>query len=67
MAVIIAGLVAEMVMVFGYFVYSALIMGEGLVAAGSIPGNLIQAVVSLVVAVILTDILFRTKIVNKIR
>ena len=49
---IISGIVAEIIMTMGYFFYSALIMGEGLVAATSIPGNLIQGAIGILVSTV---------------
>lgn len=48
---IIGGVLAELIMVAGYFLYACLLMGEGLAAAASIPGNLIQGLVGIVVGV----------------
>lgn len=50
MAEILSGVLAECVMVAGYFGYAFLLLGKGLAAAGSIPGNLIQAGVGVVAA-----------------
>ncbi len=61
-AKLISSAVAELVMVLGYFFYSCLIMGEGLVAALSIPGNLIQGAVGIVFAVFTLYIIDRTNI-----
>ena len=62
---VISGVFAELIMVIGYFVYSALLMGEGLVAATSIPGNLIQGAVGVAVATIVMLALSKTKIINQ--
>ena len=62
-ACIIAGIVAELIMVFGYFIFSALFMSEGLAAAASIPGNLIQGGVGVAVSTVLV-ILMPKKINN---
>ena len=59
--VLIAGIVAELIMVVGYFGYSALIMGEGIAAAASIPGNLIQGAVGIAVSAVLYVALKNTK------
>jgi len=60
--VIIAGVIAELIMVAGYFGYSALIMGEGIAAAASIPGNLIQGAVGIAVSAVLFVALKNTKL-----
>ena len=46
----IGGAAAGVVMVLGYFVYEALLLGFGLAAAASIPANLFQALFGLAAA-----------------
>ena len=53
----LSALVAEVWMVLGYFLYASLLLGKGLAAAASIPGNLVQGVVGLVAAMALYLIL----------
>ncbi len=48
---VVGGLTGELVMVFGYFLYESTVLGYGLAAAASIPGNGIQGLVGLVAAV----------------
>lgn len=55
-AMIVGGLVGESVMVLGYFSYAALILGRGLSAAASVPGNLVQASVGIIAAVLLASV-----------
>ena len=55
--VLFAGFIAEIIMVAGYFVFEALIMGYGLAAAGAIPGNAIQGTAGIVIATMLMPIL----------
>ena len=50
---------AEAVMVLGYFLFAGLLMGEGWAAAASIPGNLAQGAVGLGVALTLEKALGR--------
>ena len=57
---IVSAVAAELIMVFGYFLYSALIFGEGLAAAVSIPGNLMQGLIGLVASVVLASLLGKT-------
>ncbi len=57
------GLLAEVIMVAGYFGYAALLLGKGVGAAASIPGNAIQGVFGIVVALILYPVL--SKILNR--
>lgn len=61
---IVSAVAAELIMVFGYFLYSALIFGEGLAAAVSIPGNLMQGLIGLVASVILASILGKIRILK---
>lgn len=53
----LAGLVAEMIMVLGYFAYEATLLGYGMGALASIPANLAQAAIGLVVSLLLVNIL----------
>ena len=48
-ALILGGIVAELIMVAGYFLYACLIMGEGIAAAASIPGNLVQGLIGVII------------------
>ena len=64
---IVSGVVAEIVMVFGYFAWSALLFGEGLAAAASIPGNLVQAGVGIVTAYIFSLVIDKIHIVDLIK
>ena len=57
---------AEIVMIFGYFALSALLFGEGLAAAASIPGNLVQAGVGVVTAYIFSLMIDKVHIADLI-
>ena len=48
-----SSLAAETVMVLGYFAWAALLFGEGLAAAASIPGNIVQGIVAVILSGIL--------------
>ena len=50
---LVGGVAAEVVMVAGYFGYAALLLGKGIGAAASIPGNLVQGAVGLVAGFLL--------------
>ena len=52
---------AEVFMVLGYFFYEAVILGGGIGAAGGILGNVGQGAVGVVVAMVLTPILSRSR------
>ncbi len=56
---VISALISEMIMVAGYFGYAAILMGNGLSAALSIPGNCTQAVVGILLGTIITEVLMR--------
>ena len=63
---IVGGIVSEIVMVLGYFSYASLLLGKGLAAAASIPGNIFQGTVGLVVGVLLVAVLERAKVTEKL-
>ena len=67
-AKVVSGLLAEIIMVAGYFGYAGLILGNGLSAALSIPGNLVQGgfgiVVSTVVYLALSQVIKRPKLLK---
>ena len=63
---IAGGVVSEIIMVLGYFGYASLLLGKGLAAAASIPGNIFQGVVGLVVGVLLVTVLERAKVTEKL-
>ena len=60
------GAAAECIMVAGYFGYASLLLGKGLAAAASIPGNIFQGAVGLVVGVLLVTVLERAKVTEKL-
>ena len=55
----ISAVLAECLMVFGYFFFEAVFMGYGLAAAAGIPGNAIQGIAGIVLTLILIPV-FRT-------
>ncbi|MBE6709013.1 MAG: ECF transporter S component [Ruminococcaceae bacterium] len=61
---IVSALTAEIIMTVGYFLYSAIIFGEGLAAALSIPANLMQGLIGCVSSVTLAVILRKTGIMK---
>ena len=64
-AKLIASIAAEAVMVLGYFGYESVILGYGLGAAGSIPGNIIQGAVGAVAAIALVTALEKASTKSK--
>ena len=55
------GILAEIFMILGYFAYSSIILGKGLVAASSIPGNLIQGLCGILSAYLVMELLARNR------
>lgn len=66
-AYIVSGVVAELIMVFGYFLYESTILGYGFAAAASIPSNFIQAGTCLVIGYIAIGILEGAKVPNLLK
>lgn len=64
-AYIIAGSVAELIMVAGYFVFEAVFMSYGWGAVVSVLPNVIQGVVGIAVATVLMVIFDKTKLIEK--
>jgi uncharacterized membrane protein len=62
---VLSGSAGEIFMVIGYFLYACLILGNGLAAAASIPGNLMQGLFGVVASVLLIEILGRTGLIRK--
>ena len=54
------GAAAGTILVAGYFGYACLLLGKGLAAAASIPGNIVQAVFGLAAAVAVMQVLIRS-------
>ena len=63
---IAGGVVAEVIMVLGYFAYASLWLGKGLAAAASIPGNIVQGGFGLVAATVVYTVLSRSRAVVKV-
>ena len=63
---LVGGVLAELWMVLGYFLYAMLILGKGIAAATSIPGNLLQGAVGIVAAIALVVALRESKTLDKV-
>ena len=63
----VSGIVAELIMVFGYFLYESTLLGYGLAAAASIPSNFIQAGTCLVLGYVLAGVLEGAKATSLIQ
>ena len=59
-AMIAAGIAAELFMILGYFVYEALVLGLGMGALGAIAGNAGQALVGVIAASVVTPAILRS-------
>ncbi len=53
LSLVISGLCAEGVMIIGYFIYEAIVLGYGMGAIMNIPFNAIQGIANLIAAVLL--------------
>ena len=58
---LVGAIAAELVMIVGYFGYASLILGKGIAAASSIPGNIMQGVFGVVSSFLLLKVLERMK------
>lgn len=65
---LLGGIVAEVFMAIGYFIYSATVMGYGWAgSAVEIPNNLVQGGVGIVAAIILAQIIDSTHVLKKLK
>ena len=62
---VLSCVVAELWMALGYFIYESVILGYGLPAVQSIPGNLMQGLVGVVLATVLYRLLAKTPLFRK--
>ena len=58
---LVSGIVGETIMVLGYFFYASLILGKGLAAAASIPGNIVQGIAGIAIGTALAVLLQKSK------
>lgn len=63
---VLGAIAAEVIMVLGYFAYAGMLLGKGIAAAASIPGNLVQAAVGIVVSVVLYFALEKSGALKKV-
>lgn len=61
---ILSGIVAETIMVLGYFGYEAIILGYGIAAAGSIFSNIMQGIVGIIAGIAVTTAIEKNKTLN---
>jgi len=57
----LAGIPAEIAMVFGYLVYAWVPLGHGAAAWASVPGNLVQGAAGIIVSSLLTPLVLRPR------
>ena len=60
-AMLVSGIVGETIMVLGYFAYASMILGKGLAAAASIPGNIVQGIAGIAIGLVLAVLLQKAK------
>ena len=63
---LVSGVISEIIMVAGYFGYAGLLLGKGIGAAASVPGNLVQGAVGLVAGFLLLQVVRRTHLEEKV-
>ena len=63
---VLGGVAAELLMVAGYFGYASLLLGKGLAAAASIPGNLVQGAAGLAAGLMLMAVMVRSQLTKKL-
>lgn len=64
---VVFGVLAELVMVGGYFLYEGTLLGYGMAAAASIPGNGFQGIVGLVIGVLLYRVFEKNGLLKQLR
>ena len=64
-AYVISSIVAELIMIFGYFLYESAILGYGLAAAASIGSNAIQGITCIILGNALIYVLTKISYINE--
>ena len=67
---LLSAITAESIMVVGYYFFAGLILGKGLGALGaaaSVPGNIMQGAVGIVLAILIVSLLRRQHILERFR
>lgn len=59
---VLGGILAELIMIGGYFLYESTLLGYGLAAAASIPGNAVQGGMGLIFGLLLYRVLEKTEL-----
>ncbi len=66
-ALITGSAVAEIIMIAGYFLYEAAILGYGLAASASVVSNAVQGGICIVLGIALITVLSRIRAINELR
>ena len=66
-AQILGGVLAEAIMVLGYFSYCAVFLSYGLAASADIPGNVVQGVIGLIIATVVYSLLDAAHVFRRIK
>ncbi len=66
-AYVVSSIVAEIIMVFGYFIYENFLLGYGMAAAASIPSNAIQGITCIVIGLVLVVALDAAKVTTYLK
>jgi len=64
---VLGGVFAELLMIGGYFLYESTLLGYGLAAAASIPGNAVQGIVGLIFGLLLYQVLQKSGIDKQLK
>lgn len=63
---LIAGLIAELFMVAGYFLYESTLLSYGMGALASVPANMVQGAAGVIIALVLTPVLTGSKEIDEL-
>jgi len=66
MSRVIGGILAETIMIGGYFLYESTLLGYGLAAAASIPGNAMQGLMGLIFGLLLYRVLDKAELTKQL-
>ena len=62
---VISSVVAEIIMIFGYFLYESTVLGYGIAAAASIGSNAIQGITCIILGNALIYVLTKIRYINE--
>ncbi len=65
--IVVSGLCSEIIMILGYFIYEAFILGYKMGAMANVPFNALQGVVNSIVAALIFAVLKKSGVVKQIR